>query len=213
MIITIAGTYGSAGVPVAYKLAELTGYRILDDKEAMKMIKDLDLGISQAEFEYYDENQGLDPLRRMHQADLLDRTTAKFSSYYNMEEKLPLEDRFANALKNLALEFAKDGNCIMVGRCAGYFLKPNDELICFFTTDAIDVRIKRVMEFSSCSEDTAAKLIAQRDRRRADYNKFFTGSATWGDPEHYDYILHTDTLGIDKTAELIAAIIKMREEA
>ena len=209
MIITIAGTYGSAGVPVAYKLAELTGYRILDDRTAGKMIQDM--GVTQAEFEYYDENQGLDPLRKMHAANLLDRSMSRYYSYYNAETQLPIEERFAKALKKLALDFAEGGNCIMVGRCAGYFLKPNDDLICFFTTDSMDVRIKRVMEFSVCSEETAAKLIGQRDKRRADYNKFFTGSTTWGDPEHYDYILHTDTLGIDKTAELIADIIKLRE--
>ena len=153
MIITIAGTYGSAGVPVAYKLAELTGYRILDDQTAGKMIKDM--GITQAEFEFYDENQGMDSLRKMHAANLLDRSMTRYYSYYNAETQLPIEERFAKALKTLALEFAKDGNCIMVGRCAGYFLKPNDDLICFFTTDDMDVRIKRVMEFSVCSEETA----------------------------------------------------------
>ena len=37
-------------------------------------------------------------------------------------------------------------------------------------------------------------------------------SDTWGDPKHYDYIVHTNTLGLDGTAEMISEIVRIREK-
>lgn len=210
MIITIAGHYGSGGLWVGKKAAEIMNYRFLDDETAVKMLKEMDLGISAESYMYFDENTGTDSLATLRRASAI-KSSAAVSSYFTEDRELPLETQFAEALSRLAKEFAKDGNCILVGRCAGYFLKPNPDLICFFTTDDDDIRLKRTMEYWNCDEKEALKRLKKRDKRRSEYNKYFTGSLTWGDPKHYDYILHTNTLGIDGTARLIRSIVEIRE--
>ena len=211
MIITIAGNYGSGGLWVAKKAAEILNYRFLDDDTAIKMLDDLDLGISGEDFLTYDENKGFDSLSSLRRISAV-ASNSPYSAYFSEEKSMPLEAQYREALRHLSRDFAKDGNCVLVGRCAGYFLKPNPELICFFTTDDDSVRLKRIMDFWNCDENEAVKWMKKRDKRRAEYNKYFTESDTWGDPKHYDYIVHTNTLGLDGTAEMISEIVRIREK-
>ena len=211
MIITIAGNYGSAGLPVGRTAAELMNYRILDDETVEKMLIKLNLDIDPDDFRYYDENQGNMPLSALRRVSAVSNASNVRHYFSHSEMRLPLETRFVDAVRKITLEFAKDGNCIMVGRSAGYFLKPNKDLICIFTTDDTSIREQRTREFFGCDEAEAAKLVRSGDKRRAEYSKYFTGSKTWGDPKHYDYILRTSTLGIEGTAKLIQAMASIRK--
>ena len=50
------------------------------------------------------------------------------------------------------------------------------------------------------------------DKRRASYYNFYTGNK-WGRYDNYDMAINSSTLGIDETAELIAACArKLMEE-
>ncbi|MBQ2080261.1 MAG: cytidylate kinase family protein, partial [Treponema sp.] len=53
----------------------------------------------------------------------------------------------------------------------------------------------------------AEKEIKQIDKRRANHYNMFT-ERTWGKRDHYDILVNSSLLGVEKTAEILAEIAK-----
>ncbi|HOK69828.1 MAG TPA: cytidylate kinase-like family protein, partial [Bacillota bacterium] len=98
-----------------------------------------------------------------------------------------------------------------IGRCADDILLSEPGLVKIFIHAPIEVRIKRVMEKLDLSEQSAKKLIAKTDKKRASYYNFYT-SKTWGDARNYHITIDSSVLGIDGTAELLKNFVLMRKK-
>ena len=107
-VVTISRQFASMGRTIGLKMAENLGIELYDRdivKEAARR-----MAMSKDEISYYDETPGKDSFffRRNKLFD--------FSVY-------SIHDDVFETQKNIILDFANKGSCIIVGRCADYILK------------------------------------------------------------------------------------------
>jgi len=59
------------------------------------------------------------------------------------------------------------------------------------------------MEVRWCSEQVARDIIAKSDRNKALFYRHIL-RIDWNDPMHYDMVLRTDILGIERIVDILA---------
>lgn len=212
MIITIGGTFGSGGKGVAERLTELLGYKFCDDELVTEVVKDIDPDMQQRTFAYFDESQGSASI-----TDLKQISKAQIRTKYNIlasvltNDVIPLDRKMAELQEELINKLADEDNVILMGRSANYYLRGRENCIRVFCDDDIDNRIKRISEIHGVTEKEARKLIEKTDSRRADYYAFFTGG-NWGSLKYYDMKVNIRTMGIEETAQMIKALVDIKNE-
>lgn len=103
-------------------------------------------------------------------------------------------------------EFAKNGPCIFVGRCADYVLRNRDDVVNVFITAPISDRINRSAERNGTSAKDAYAHIIEKDTARADYYLRYTGRS-WGSASNYHVTLNSGPIGTAACADLIIEYI------
>ena len=93
---------------------------------------------------------------------------------------------------------AKEGACVIVGRCADYALSEQADCINIFIFADLDVRIKRIMEKYNLSEKEA--------KQRASYYNYYSNKK-WGQASSYNLAIDSGLLGIDGTVEMLKNFI------
>ena len=68
-------------------------------------------------------------------------------------------------------------------------------------------KIKRATEIYGLDKKNAEKEITKINKLRANHYKHYTGNE-WNSPENYDICVNSDTLGVEKTAEIICEMTK-----
>ncbi len=124
---------------------------------------------------------------------------------------LPLADQVFNAQRNVIINLATKGPCVIVGRCADYILRhcdsiDKDKLLNVFIYAPLEDKVKRAIEQKGLNPDTAAREVKLIDKRRANHYNTFT-ERTWGKRDHYDILLNSSLLGLEKSAELIVELV------
>ena len=97
----------------------------------------------------------------------------------------------------------------MVGRCGDYVLRDVPDLAKIFITGDEEARIARIAEQEGIELKEAKKLVAVTDTQRRNYHNTYC-DYKWGDSRHYDMIINSTKLGIEKTAKCLAAYIRER---
>lgn len=133
--------------------------------------------------------------------------------WYNNDPTLtmPLSVKIAETQFNTIREYAKNGPCVIVGRCADHVLRNNKSAISIFVRADFEKRADRAKRLYKLSEEAAKKLIKKTDRIRANYYSSHTHDE-WGTSENYDLILDSSTLGIDTCVKLIIKAIEDLDE-
>ena len=112
------------------------------------------------------------------------------------------QDHIWIAQRELILELAAKGPCVIVGRCADYILRDRDDCLHTFIHAAKDKRAERIVRVYGESEKSPEARLDDKDGRRAVNYKHFTGR-DWGRCENYHLALDSGALGIDTCVELI----------
>ena len=206
MVITIGGEFGCGSQEIAEELARITGYKFCDNDIVKEAMKDFGVDTEAETFSYYDESSGTSSIKDIRQISNHQRRVVETLSF----DVLPLDRRMDRAMREVQSKLADEGNCILVGRCANYYLRGRKDVITLFFADHDEQKVKRVMAQLECSEKEAEKCIKKTDKRRADFYSYFTGES-WDDPENYDARIHTGLLGVENTAKLIAEMIRLKE--
>ena len=108
---------------------------------------------------------------------------------------------------NYIRELAKKGPCVIVGRCADYILREQENVLHAFIYADMDYRAKHMVEHYDKPEKTIVKWLKDKDSKRKVYCRHYTGR-TWGDVHNYDVCLSTSNLGIEAAADMIVALAK-----
>ncbi len=103
---------------------------------------------------------------------------------------------------NVIRELAEQGSCVIVGRCAEYILRDTADCLRVFIHASMGFRAKRIVEVYGEQDESAEQRLAQKDKRRAAYHRFYT-NMKWGDAKNYDICLDSGTLGIDDCVEIL----------
>lgn len=114
------------------------------------------------------------------------------------------------AQRKIIENFAKQGSCIIIGRCADIILKNDNPFNIFVYADK-ESKIKRCMERASVDEKlTAAKLeqkMTEIDKERAKHRTLYT-SAKWGDKGCYHLCVNTSGAEIKKLVPGLAVYVQ-----
>ena len=200
IIITIARQYGSGGREIGEKVAEKLGIKLYD-KELITQAAtkgSLDENVTKLA----DESAANSLLYTLAMGSNVLGTTMHFGY------KMPLNDKLFILQSEVIKECAKEESCIIIGRCADYVLRNEENLFRIFIYGDLDHRQTRVAQrHPELKSSQIIDVINKTDKRRASYYNFYTGNK-WGKYDNYDIAINSSTLGIDGTADLICACVK-----
>lgn len=193
IVITINREYGSGGRYVGELLAKKLGIKLYD-KNLIMMVSD-ESGLSAS---YIEEKE----------QSIAGTLLANFNSqYYN---NLTNDDNLFIAESNAIKEIAKRESCVIVGRCADYILKDQENVFKIFVYSDDEKKVERAVKYYGLDEKNALKEINKINKAREKHYNHYTG-AEWKDLEHYDFTINVDKFGIEKTVEIIEEMINEKK--
>ena len=190
VIITISRQFGSNGQEIGRQLAEYLdiGYY---NKEIMRKIA-ADLHIDPKFFSEGNRNE-----RGLY-------AVSGFTSWSKMTE-LSINSQIFEKASTFIQEIAKRESAVIVGRCADYILKENEDCISVFCYSDLEDRIRWSIDEYHAPVKKARKIVLEQDQKRANFYEFYT-NRHWGDAKNYDLMINTSRLSTKEVVELIAAI-------
>lgn len=188
VVITVAREYGSGGRYVGRLLADKLGIRLYDKDFITKVAQET--GLSE---EYIEDNeQKRDSLANLN------------NGYYfglNNADELFLKE------SELIEEIAQKESCVIVGRCADFILKDNKDVVKVFIYSNMEDKIARATTYYGFNKKDAEKEIKRIDKLRANHYKYYTGK-DWKELSNFDICINSDSLGVEKTSEIICDMIE-----
>ena len=198
-IICIGREYGSGGREIGEKLARQLGIPCYDKLLIKKAA--LESGLSE-EFLSRTEESPINSIQFLSgnpYADVAGIGTAFYS-----------ESQMAyNAERTVIEQLAKQGPCVIIGRCADYVLRHRNPLRLFFYADIADRMErcrKRNEEQKSLNHDVLRKIITQTDKNRSRYYEFLSGQK-WGAKENYDLCINTSSADTEKIIQCVISLL------
>ena len=201
-IITIARQYGSGGHDIGKKLAEELKIPFYDKELLERAAKDS--GFCQEIFENYDEK----PTNSFLYSLVMDTYSMGYSTAAFAE--MPLNHKIFLAQFNAIKDIAKEGPCVIVGRCADYALADFPNVVNVYLYADLQSRIARIARRHDVTDAKAKELIQKTDKSRASYYNYYTNKK-WGEATGYDLCLNTASLGIDGTIHMIREFAAYKE--
>ncbi len=194
VVITIGREFGSGGREIGLKLSEKLGIPFYDKKLILHTAEKTN--IEESIIEKHDEQHSFPVFSSSNIFDIY---------------QMPMSDRIYIAQADVIRDIAKEGSCIIVGRCADFILDEDPDVFKVFITAPMKDKIERkrpILEGKSDSE--IRSHISKIDKKRAKYYTYYT-DRTWGNAATYNLCIDSSILGIDGTVELIANAISMRK--
>jgi len=208
-IFTIGRQYGSAGRRVGSLIAKKLNIPFYD-KELIALVAK-DSGLNEAIIENADEKVANSFFQSLLVGTNPFGAFPLATSNLGMAE-LPLNERVFLIQCETIRKLAKKGPCVIVGRCADYVLRENnDNLVSVFVTAPLDYRTKRAIKLYEIPEKKADVEVIKQDKKRSHYYNYFTDKK-WGFCENYDISVDSSILGIEGTADFIIHFDKARRE-
>ena len=197
-IITITRQFGSGGREIGKKLAEAYGIPFYDNEIISRAAKDT--GFAEAAFERAEDKASNSLLYSIAMGMNV------FSSQDVGFSGLSLDDRIFLAQSKVIRNVAKEGPCVIVGRCADYILKNQENVVNLFIRATLDFRIKRAIEVEGIPKEKSAEMVMKKDKSRANYYKYHSG-VRWDNVLNYDFAIRSDLCGIDGTVACLKAYL------
>lgn len=192
--ITISRQFGSAGRSIGKKVAEQLGVPYYD-KELIKQVAEK-TGFAP---EYIENIGEYAPSKSIFAYAL------SFPSAHGVSpgmSGMSASDFLWVMQRQVILDLAEKGPCVIVGRCADYILRDRDDCLHTFIHASKEKRAERIVRVYGESEKSPETRLNDKDSRRAINYKHFTGR-DWGRCENYHLALDSGALGIDTCVELI----------
>jgi cytidylate kinase len=202
-IITIGRQYGSGGHKVGKLLAEGLGIPFYD-KELIAVVAKKS-GFDKELFEKADEKTTSGLLNSLIMG------THTIGNTISGVLDVPLNDKLFLIQADIIKDIAKEGSCVIVGRCADYILNDVAPCVNVFIHANMQSRIDRAVDEYNVPKAKAESIISKIDKQRANYHNYYANSK-WGRAENYDLCIDTSAISIENAAELIKNFVKMKEE-
>lgn len=201
-VITIGRQFGSGGRDVGEKIASALGIPFYD-KELVEMAAQKS-NISHEALKEVDERATSSFLYSLVGGNYSMRGV-NAPLYYEM----PINDKLFIAQSDIIKNVAKQGSCVIVGRCADYVLESEEDvdLLNLFIYGSVDYRAKRVMQALNLTPSKARERVLKTDKQRRTYYDYYT-SKDWGVMTNYDLCINTEKTGIDNAAEFVIRYVK-----
>ena len=191
-VITISREFGSGGRTVGKQLAEKLGIPCYD-REIIEKV---------AEESGYDK-QYIEETGEYTKGGILNTIFQSRSYGYSPSN----EDIIWKIQAELIRKLAREGPCVIVGRCADYILRDDPEVLRVFIHASMEFRAKRIVEEYGEREDSPQKRLRDKDKQRSAYYDYYT-DMRFGDGRNYHLCLDSGELGIDKCVDILAGVVK-----
>lgn len=193
MVITIAREYGSGGRYIGKLIADKLGIKFYDKELIPKVAKET--GLSE---EYIENNE-------QKREALAGINNGYYVGLNNADELFIKESE-------LIKKVANEESCVIIGRCADFILQDKSNVLKVFVYSNMNDKIKRATEIYGLNKSKAEKEIKRIDKLRANHYKHYTGKE-WNHHANYDVCMNSDTLGVEKSADLICEMVKNKCES
>jgi len=188
IVITVSREYGSGGRYIGRLIADKLGIKFYDKDFIVKLAEETGL----AE-EYIENNE--------QKRDILAGLNNGYYAGLSNSDELFIKE--AELIKKVA----DKESCVIIGRCADFILKDRKNVIKVFVYSDMEDKVKRATEIYGFDKSKAEKEIKRIDKLRANHYKYYT-EKEWNNHSNYDICINSDTLGVEKSAELICDIVK-----
>lgn len=187
-VIAISRQYGSGGRELASILAKKLNYKLYDRQIVHMAAAQLGIG---------DMNEG--QLKNLE--DNVPPLSLKFMPFYifGMNGSKPMNHKMYEQESEIIRRLAKDGNCILLGRCADVVLRDQENVCSVFVCANDEYRAKRGKEVY---DGKSVIELNQEDAKRAEYYSYYTGKE-WGNPKNYDLTVNTSYKSLEDIADII----------
>lgn len=193
-VITIGRQYGSGGREIGRLLAEKYDIPFYDN-ELLKVASEHS-GIAE-EFFIENDEKPVNSLLYM------------LSTTYS-QDTLPFNHQLFLAQFEAIRRIAKEGPCVIVGRCADYALKDKKNVVNVFVHASMDARLDRAIKVYNIPAKKAEEYILRKDKQRAAYYNFYA-CRKWGAVDNYHLTIDSSYIPYEECAEMIAKLVELRE--
>ena len=200
-IITIGRQFGSGGHEIGEKLAQHYGIKCYDKELLSRAAKES--GFCEEMLQNHDER----PTNSFLYNLVMDTYTFGYNSSSFVD--MPISHKVFMAQFDAIKKIADEGPCVLVGRCADYILRDNENCMSVFISARMEDRIRRAVEYAHIEEKEAEEYIRKADKSRASYYNYYTDKI-WGAAESYDLCISSSVYGIDETTAFIREFVSKR---
>ena len=192
-IITISREFGSGGRFIGEEVAKKLGVAYYD-KDIIGQIAEQS-GLSP---EYIQENAELSPKKGLFAYAFSGRDITGKS----------VEDMVYEAQRKVIREIAEKESCVIIGRNADFILRDRDDVLNVFIHGNMAEKVQRICKLYKVTEEDAAKMINDTDKRRRTNYNFYT-EQKWGMAGNYTLSLNSSVLGYDMCQKIIMDCAKI----
>ena len=205
-VITIGRQYGSDGRAIGEKLAKDYNIPFYDKDILARASKES--GICEDLFKDNDEKKTSSFLFSL----AMDSTFLGYGvGFGSGDVEMPLSQKIFLAQFDTIKNIAKEGPCVIVGRCADYVLEDEPNVVRIFIHAEFEKRCRRVMERDDLPEKQALDAVMKNDKQRMSYYNYYTNNR-WGDANNYNLTIDSGITGVDGAAEVIKSFIEITEK-
>lgn len=191
-IITISREFGSGGRFIGEETAKKLGIAFYD-REIIAKVAD-DLGLNE---KYVADRGEYAPSKNIFSYAFIGRDINGNS----------IADQIYSYQQKIIKELAAKEPCVIVGRSADYILSGRDDVLNVFIQGNKADKIVRIKEIYSKSDDEAARMIKDTDKKRSVNYRYCTDQE-WGSRKNYDIVLNSSTLGYDNCIDVISRLYR-----
>lgn len=121
----------------------------------------------------------------------------------------PVTDTLYVIQSELIRQYAEQGSCIIIGRCADRVLENRRNLLSVFIYAPLEARIEELKKRYETDHEEALYLIKQADKIRKNYYNYYTGKK-WGEKSSYDLMIDSSRFSADEVAEIIKSVVQRK---
>lgn len=206
-IVTISHTTGAAGDAIGRSVAELLGFRYVDEQiiedAARSHGLDTDL-VADVERRKSFFAQFLEDLGTMPS---IDPSGVPFVP--PVETSIPRREKLRALIVEAIRETAKSGNVVIVSHAAGIPLTGRDDVLRVLVTASFDTRVQRFAADPGVAKGDAERRLKESDAGRADYFRRFYG-IEHELPTHYDLVVNTDSIPPEEATDVVVAAARRK---
>ena len=190
-VITITREFGSLGRPIAKRLSELLNVEYYDRDIVEATAEKMNLPVS-----------------------VISKNEEKKSGFFRMlfplgTESPEQQSKLFDVQSQIIQKIAEKESCIIVGRCADYVLEHEPNAMHVYIYAPYAERLANCVGTLGIDKNEAKRMIAEVDRARMAYHKFFAGYSP-NDPKHKHICINSELLEVEGTAQALAAIAKVK---
>lgn len=200
-IITISREFGSGGREIGKKLAKELNIPFYD-----KQLIEIAAKESGFDKELFEEEDA----RTSRGFRLFGALGYSLGGPLSTITELSLNDRLFLVQSQVIEQVAKEGPCVIVGRCADYVLNDYNNVLNVFIHGNMDDKLTRAVNSYEVDERDVENSIRKIDKHRANYYEYYT-DRKWGRAENYDLSLNSSTFGVDGCVSIIKMLIEKEE--